>query len=137
MKNILLFTVLFGVSTMVHGEDMMDMRTAFRTALLSPPGTTFHSSVNLGGQGFSSMSEQTKSSAPFLFDVTKVMDYPKKGCGKLKMVIHQPGGFGQKDFQMTQYLSICADGSPYEHPDMTVPKESDMKPQNYSIAPRS
>lgn len=118
----LLFSALL-LFPVIVSADPMDMRSAFRSALLNPPGQTFTSTVNMGGQGFSALSQQSHSDQPFQFDVTKVMDYPKKGCGKLKMVIHQPNGFGKKDFRMTQYLSICVDGSPYEHPDMSVPKE--------------
>ena len=103
--------------------DQVDMRTAVLLALKNPPGQIYTSSVSLGGMGFNMLAQQSGSNAPFMFEITKILDYPKQGCGKIKMVISQPNGFKQNDFHVTQYMSICSDGTPYAHPDMTLPKE--------------
>lgn len=120
MKKLLL-PLLF--APLLAQADPMDVRTAFISALRNPPGQTYTTTVAMGGMGFSMLAKQSGSNDPFVFEITKILDYPKPGCGKLKMVIHQPNGYKQQDFHVTQYMSICSDGTPYAHPDMTVPKD--------------
>lgn len=122
MKSKLIVFASFLVPLMANA-DQVDPRTAFLSALQGQVGKTYSTSISFGGLGFGQLSQQSGSDSPFVFDVTKILDYPEKGCGKLKLVISQINGFKQPKFSMTQYMSICSDGTPYAHPDMSIPKE--------------
>ncbi|QKE37406.1 hypothetical protein [Ferrovum myxofaciens] len=105
-----------------------DMKAAILKTLSGPVnGPSAVGIIEAGTPQLKMISQMTGSNEPAQITMTKIQDWTRPGCGRLKMVFHQnkmklkAGGTGN-DFYMTQYLDICADGSVPEVP--VIPQAS-------------
>ena len=110
--------ILFAVPLFASAApEAMDMKSALTKALLGPVnGPEVKGVIEAGSPQLKMLSQMTGSSEPAYLTMTKVQDWNRPGCGRLKMVFHQDkmklkaGGAGN-NFYMTQYLDLCSDGS--------------------------
>ncbi len=100
----------------------MDMRAALFKTLTGPVnGPLVIGIIPAGSPQLTMISQMTGSAEPAQIAMTKVKEWGRPGCGRLKMIFHQDkmklkaGGTGDT-FYMTQYLDLCSDGSVPEVP---------------------
>ena len=112
------------VSSMAHADEPapMDMRAALIRTLAGPiNGPLVIGVIPAGSPQLTMISQMTGSAEPAKIAMTKIKEWGRPGCGRLKLVFHQDkmklkaGGTGN-NFYMTQYLDVCSDGSVPEVP---------------------
>ena len=108
------------VISTVHAAEptpSMDMKTALLKTLSGPVnGPMVIGIIPAGSPQLVMISQMTGSAEPAQIAMTKIKEWGRAGCGRLKLVFHQDkmklkaGGTGNT-FYMTQYLDLCSDGS--------------------------